>query len=587
VSSESSESSFPSERAWFDETRRHTLALVRLRSVSPSQQENRVAEAIVRRLGAGDEGEESEEGEAGALASAYSALGLDAIPGDPWERANAFAFVRGRSERTVTLLGHFDTVDTQDYGALEPWALDPDGLRARLDTLAQMTPGVDEDEAAAPGDWLYGRGAADMKSGVAICITLMRHYARLARAGQLPLSVVMIATPDEENESAGAREAARLLARLRAEHGLRYVGAINTDYVSARFPGDDLRPVYTGSVGKLLPCVYVVGQASHVGEPFAGLDVNLLQAEIIAQFSMNPAYCETVRGQTTPPPVTLRASDTKTVYNTQLPFSAFLYFNLLTLERTPAQALEQMRAGTQGALRRALARVRMAELQWTQLHGAPPPGVRAGHDDADAVDAVDAVVITWAELQTEVAARLGAEALAEALAEEWARWPADLDKRERCVRLVERLWKLSERSGPAAVLYFAPPYYPAVPAVPSPLLDALRETLAAHPDQLLVEEEFFPLLADMSYLRLDPAVDTSALRDNMPVWRDDASATPGAYSLPLEAMRALDMPVINIGPYGRSLHQRGERVLMSFSFAAAPRVIAETIARLARLLEQT
>jgi arginine utilization protein RocB len=117
------------------------------------------------------------------------------------------------------------------------------------------------------------------------------------------------------------------------------------------------------------------------------------------------------------------------------------------------------------------------------------------------------------------------------------------------------------------------------------LLDALRETLAAHPDQRLVEEEFFPLLADMSYLRLDPGVDTSALRDNMPVWRDDAG-TPGAYSLPLEAMRALDMPVINIGPYGRSLHQRGERVLMSFSFETAPQVIAETIARLARLLEQ-
>lgn len=561
----------PDERAerdaWYDETRRHTLALVRLRSVSPSQQENAVGAAILHELGADASGD---------LAGAYSEAGLEAIPGDPWGRANAFAFVRGRSAQTVTLLGHFDTVDTQDYGALEPWSLDPDGLRERLDTLAAMTPGVREDEEAVPGDWMYGRGAADMKSGVAICITLMRHYARLAREGRLPLSVVMIATPDEENESAGAREAARLLTRLRAAHGLTLAGAINTDYVSARFPGDDRRPVYTGSVGKLLPCFFSVGQASHVGEPFAGLDVNLIQAQLINEFSMNPDYCETVRGQTTPPPVTLRSADTKAVYNTQLPFTALLYLNLLTLERMPEQALEQMRNGARHALNRALERARVAEQRWTTLHGAPPSVTRAQQQGE---------VMTWAELRAEVAARLGEDALVSVLAEEWARWPADYDKRERCARLVERLWTLSERAGPAVVVYFAPPYYPAVAGVPSPLLDALRATLAAHPEQRLVEEEFFPLLADMSYLRLDPQVDATALRANMPNWRDDASATPGAYSLPLEAMRALDMPVINIGPYGRNLHQRGERVLMSFSFGAAPVVIDETISRLADLLE--
>jgi arginine utilization protein RocB len=552
------------ERAWYDEVRRHTLALVHIRSVSPSAQENHVAEAIVRLLGEGE------------LASDYTALGLDAIPGDPWGRANAFAFVRGRSERTVTLLGHFDTVDTADYGALEPWALDPDGLRERLGALAAMTPGVREDEAAAPGDWMYGRGVADMKSGVAICITLLRHYVRLAREGRLPLSVVMIATPDEENESAGAREAARLLGRLRAEHGLTFAGAINTDYVAERYPGDDARPVYTGSIGKLLPCFYAVGQSSHVGEPFAGLDANLLMAEIIGELSMNPAYCETVRGQTTPPPVTLRASDTKTLYNTQVPFTAFMYLNLLTLERTPAVALEQARAGAQQALNLALARVNVAEQQWTVAHGAPPTGMRSRRDG---------VALTWAELRAEVAARLGEEALASALAEEWARWPAELDKRERCVRLVERLWVLSERAGPAVVVFYAPPFYPAVPAVASPLLDALRETLAAHPEQRLVEEEFFPLLSDMSYLRLDPLVDATALRENMPVWRDEPGATPGAYGLPLDAMRALDMPVINVGPYGRAVHQRGERALMSFSFETAPQVIDETITRLAQRLE--
>ncbi|MDE3229345.1 MAG: M20/M25/M40 family metallo-hydrolase, partial [Chloroflexota bacterium] len=388
--------STPTEREWYDAVRAHTIALTNIRSVSPNVSENNVGAAIIRLLGAD------------GLAEAYTALGLDPIPGDPWGRANAFAFVRGRSPETVTLMGHFDTVDTADYGALEPWALDPDALRERLDTLTAMTPGIREDEQAAPGDWLYGRGAADMKSGVASCIALLRHYARLAREGEPPpLSIVMIATPDEENESAGAREAARLLGRLRAEHDLTLVGAINTDYVTARFPGDDRRPVYTGSIGKLLPCVYVVGQSSHVGEPFAGLDANLLLAEIISELSMNPDLCETVRGQTTPPPVTLRAADTKTRYDAQLSFTAYVWLNMLTLERTPAEALALVRAGAQAGLDRALARISAAERAWTERHGDPPAGIPSRRDGA---------ALTWEELRGEVVARLGEAAVAEALA---------------------------------------------------------------------------------------------------------------------------------------------------------------------------
>lgn len=564
----------PGERIWFDEVRRLTVALVGIRSVSPSADENRVGEAIVRLLREGQPDD------------AYAEVGLAPIPGDPWGRANAYALVRGRSPQTVALMGHFDTVDTADYGALEPWALDPDGLGARRDALAAVTPGVREDLAAAPDDWMFGRGVADMKSGVAICIALLRHYAALAREGRLPLSVVMIATPDEENESAGAREVPRLLERLATAHGLTYTGAINTDYVAERYPGDTRRPVYTGSVGKLLPCFYVIGQTAHVGEPFAGLDVNLALAELISEFSMNPAYCETVRGQTTPPPVTLRATDTKTHYNAQLPFTAYLYLNLLTLERSPAEALEALRAGARSALNRVAARMRVAERQWTLRHGAPPSGIR---------DLRDPVALTWAELRAEVAARLGEDTVAGALADEWARMPAEgpanataapiPDKRERCVRLVQRLWALSEREGPAVVVFFAPPFYPAVRGKPSPLLDALRATITTHPEWQMVEEEYFPLLSDMSYLRLDPDVDAEPVRANMPVWRDDAASASGAYSLPLGAMLRLALPVMNIGPYGRAVHQRGERALMSFSFEVAPRAVDETIQRLAELVE--
>jgi arginine utilization protein RocB len=552
-----------SQRVWYDEVRRYTRELVAIRGVSPSRDENAVGAAIHHLLAAALDGTEGAE------------AGFDPLPGDSWERANVWGIIPGRTSRAVVLMGHFDTVDTADYGALEPWALDPDGLVARLETLSATTPGLPGDLATHPGDWLFGRGAADMKSGVAICLALMRHYASLAREGKLTLTIIMLATPDEENESAGARQAARHLARLRQTRGLTYAGAINTDFVTARFPGDDQRPVYTGSIGKLLPCFFAAGRAAHAGEPFAGIDANLLLAALISEFDMNPAYCERVRGQTTPPPVTLRATDTKTLYNTQIPTGATLYLNLLTLERTPAEALTLLRVGAEDALARCLTRVADAADAWEALHGSPPPGWSGPLTGA---------VLTWGELRAAVATRLGEVAVAAALAEEWGRWPAHVDQRTLAAALVQRLWTLSGREGPAIVVYFAPPWYPATPAVASQLLDALRDVLAARPADGLVEEEYFPLLSDMSYLRLDPAVDPTAIREQTPTWRDqpaDGALWPGAYGLPLDAMRALDMPVINIGPYGRDAHQRGERVLASFSFETAPQIIVEVISRLA------
>ena len=73
------------------------LRLVGIRSVSPSAAENDVVREVAHILG--------EDG----LESAYTALGLDSIEGDPYGRVNAYAFLRGASPRTIVLLGHIDT----------------------------------------------------------------------------------------------------------------------------------------------------------------------------------------------------------------------------------------------------------------------------------------------------------------------------------------------------------------------------------------------------------------------------------------------------------------------------------------------
>src|SRR5690242_873275 len=176
---------------WFAQVKAYTTRLVNIRSVSPGKGEIAVAREVLKML--------QEDG----LEQGYTSIGLDSLVGDAFGRQNACAFLRGSSSHTIILLGHIDTVDTQDYGALEPFALDPDALALHEQDLATITPGLEEDLREHPGDWMFGRGCIDMKCGVAATIAVMRHMAMLARAGELPLSVVLIATPDEENESAG------------------------------------------------------------------------------------------------------------------------------------------------------------------------------------------------------------------------------------------------------------------------------------------------------------------------------------------------------------------------------------------------
>jgi arginine utilization protein RocB len=97
---------------WYTTIQTYTEQLVGIRSVVPSTGEIHVAQEILNLLHADD------------MAARYTESGFDPLVNDPYGRQNVYAFLRGKSPETLILLGHFDTVDTQDYGSLESLALD-------------------------------------------------------------------------------------------------------------------------------------------------------------------------------------------------------------------------------------------------------------------------------------------------------------------------------------------------------------------------------------------------------------------------------------------------------------------------------
>ena len=101
---------------------------------------------------------------------------LEATPGRP----SVLVRARGKGGgRTLLLCAHLDTVGVE--GMADP-----------------HTPRID-------GDRLFGRGAYDMKAGVAAALIAAREAARLGLAGD----VVLAAVADEEHASLGVQEALR------------------------------------------------------------------------------------------------------------------------------------------------------------------------------------------------------------------------------------------------------------------------------------------------------------------------------------------------------------------------------------------
>jgi len=204
-----------------DQAVRDTVSLVRIDSQNPGPLEGECARWVFDRLG--------QAGVERAIAPVTDA------------RDNVVATVRGRGEGPrLVLLAHMDTVAIGDG-----WSVAP------LDGLIRH-------------GRIYGRGSADMKSGLAVAVNLLEVLA----AGPPPRAdVVLCATVDEEAGMAGAYAVAES-GLLRAD-----------DQVLALEPtGLRLR---LAQVGLRWLELEATGRMAHAGRAHLGVDANHVVAHIV------------------------------------------------------------------------------------------------------------------------------------------------------------------------------------------------------------------------------------------------------------------------------------------------------------------
>ncbi|QBP42786.1 M20/M25/M40 family metallo-hydrolase [Paenisporosarcina antarctica] len=488
---------------------------------------------------------------------------------DEQERYNVIAFVKGTknpSNKTVLLIGHIDTVGIDDF-TLKELALDPDALALAL--RQEELPEAVKVHLES-GEFEFGRGVLDMKSGVASHLYLLKYYSE--HPDELEGNLMVVFECDEEVGSHGMISALTELKRLREMHGFNYVAAINGDFVSPRYIGDPKRYIYTGTVGKLLPSFFITGSETHVGSCFEGIDPNFIAAHLTRQISYNHELCNEAFGETTVPPVSLRQMDLKPAYTVQTALSAYVYFNFFIHSWSPKEVQDRLIVEAETAFTNALTEFKQNYAEYTKASGEPMNAITW-----------QPRVMTYEEMHISLQNEHGEDYIIHMDAfKEQLLLQTDVDTRMFSARVVEEAWKWMPDKNPAIIMFYPSLYSPRTEVTgkndnEKTLLDAIKlavDTVQPNYPHPIVTKNFFPYISDMSFISLsDDVAGISVVATNNPGWKTKLYVD-------YEAIRDINVPVINIGPYGYDAHKQYERMERSFSLNIVPNLTNQVIQQL-------
>jgi arginine utilization protein RocB len=498
-------------------------------------------------------------------------FGFFEIPGDPLGRTIPWCLLKGSGSRTAVLLHHYDVVDTDDYEALRELATCPDALMSALRQGKVKLNSEAEDDLSS-GEWLFGRGTADMKGGAAIQMALVEVYAAIAEERELDGSIVLLGLPDEENLSSGGRGAPLILKRLKDRHGLDYAIALNSEPTDRRL-GPDSPKLHVSSIGKVLPLIYARGVLAHVGRLYDGLNPIKIMAEVVRRLDANPRFIDEENEVVSTAGTFLYLKDGKNVYDVSLPISATGLMNVLLLKNTAKGIIGIIREECAEAFDTVVADQQRSYDAYMKAQGK------------------ESRALSW-KTNVKLYSDLYREAIRDR-GEDFTRGLGDLisGMKEKItngeMNMIEAsrsvveytLLCVNDRS-PVIVIALAPPYYPHVSnamlgvsadradEVCGSVIDAARDKFGDN-----YVRHCATGMSDFSYFLLNPGdSDVNYIKDNMLLWGD-------VYSIPFEEMEDISMPILNIGPWGKGIHTFEERVFIDDLCRRTPYLLALAIDR--------
>lgn len=495
--------------------------------------------------------------------------GFYKIEGDHLGRKVPWALLKGEGDNTIIMIHHTDTVDTDDYGvnqelAYKPYEITEEYKKGNIDLDELVKKDLDS------GKWLFGRGVADMKGGAAIELSLLEKYTK---DSNFKGNLLLLGVPDEENLSAGMRGAVSLLKELKKKHSLNYILMLNVE--PHERDTEEVATIYDGSVGKLMPVVYVRGKLAHVGQVFRGFNPINLLSEIVRKTELNPDFIETVGNTTTPPPTWLYMKDRKEVYDVSLPIAAAGYMSILTLDKPPKEIFDKLEEISNEAFEEVINDMKNSYSKYQEMSGK------------DLEDLTwKANVKLYGDLYKE-AVRDSGEEFTKAIEKLMEEVKSDFNNNELSIidgayKIIEKTLEFVKDLSPTVVIALAPPYYPNTNnnmvaekcTEINKSIESLVNFAKEEWNQDYFVQNYFTGISDLSYAMFEAdSENIGYIEENMLMWKD-------IYYIPLEEIKELSIPVLNVGPWGKDFHKYTERVYMEDLFKRTPILIDRLIKEL-------
>ncbi|MBI9010665.1 MAG: M20/M25/M40 family metallo-hydrolase [Clostridiales bacterium] len=453
------------------------------------------------------------------------------ILNDPLNRHVNYAFYKGSNE-TFVLLHHSDIVNVDNYSTFKSIALDPKSLeKAYLNDDSFIDINARKDLHS--GEYLWGRGVADMKGGGAIQLALLEHYSTT----RIKPSILLLAVPDEENQSLGMRTAIELLQELKEVHGLDYKLMINSE------PHQRLNETHgiisQGSIGKLNIFVHVKGVLAHAGKALEGINPNGLLSYIVSRVDLSDDFVNETDSEMSIPPTWVLMRDNKSSYDISFPSMSYGLLNVLSFTDTPLQILSRLKSICKEAVDDYIEHINIKRRKFSKKTSRNWIDFSQG----DYVHTLEEFLSSNSISRSEL-----------------INYPDD----------VERALKATNDGEPMVIIGILPPYYPAVTnRNQDKLINLVNEFTQAEYDQIYDNRMYFTGISDLSYSQL-PIEEIENEMINILGWQE-------IYSIPFETIAKVEMPCINIGPFGKDFHKPSERVLKEDLFIRTPQIINHTI----------
>lgn len=491
-------------------------------------------------------------------------LGCYPLKNDSLERSVVWGLIKGKGEKTVILLNHHDAVDSYDYQTIREYAYQPELLREKLESI-ELSKEVKDDLES--GEWIFARGAADMKAGIAVQLSLVEQFSKQP---DLNGNILFVSVPDEESLSLGMRNAVELLKEIKSSFNLEYTLLINSEPHQKAEDGSGT--FYTGSVGKLMPVVYVRGKKTHIGDIFQGFNPILLLSQIVGETELNSDFSDVVDYEVSPPPSWSFFRDEKKCYDASIPESAGGYFSILTLKRTPKVILDQLLKVSEHAFKTVLYQMNINYNKYLSKKNISEQKLPWKVN-----------VRTFSQIFTEAVSQSGDKFLKD--------YHLTIDKLkldisnnilsipESNLAIIGKTLEYIADKTPMVVIAFSPPYYPHVSIndikdLGKDISDIAKVTAGISKqecNETYIGRSYFMGLSDMSYTALNESEEIIPhIKSNMPLWGN-------MYDIPFETIKELSIPSINVGPCGKDLHKLTERVLEIDVTSRTPKLITGVI----------